>query len=327
MPKVSVIIPVYNHYQYLAEAIQSVKAQTFSDYEIIVVNDGSTKDVEEIEALCLRENASYIWRENGGPGAARNTGILNSRGEYLVFLDADDLILPQKLQLHVSFLDEHPGIGVVYSDGWFFRIREDGSEETVPFSDSGFLDKRLGEPGYCLERLVMGNAVPVHSAMVRRKCLDEAGLFDETLRALEDWDLLLRLADRCSFAYVDALVAKYRIGGNIVSRHVERNTIAYWRIKEKVLELDGFSSLSSKTRAECYYQGGLSALYSRADAEAACRCFRTAITIDRGHTLSRLALLLTRVLGKRALSVYRLKRALFGLRGIYKVQFPWSLGK
>ena len=108
-PKVSVIIPTYQHADFVGEAIDSALAQTYTDYEIILVNDGSTDGTKEIAAE-YRNQIKYIYQDNRGLPAARNTGILASKGEYMAFLDADDVWLPNKLKLEVEFLDMHPSV-------------------------------------------------------------------------------------------------------------------------------------------------------------------------------------------------------------------------
>ena len=115
MPKVSVIIPAYNAARYLPEAIDSVLTQTYQDCEIILVDDGSTDDTAEVVSR-YGTRVTYVQQSNQGVGAARNTGIDLARGDYLVFQDADDVLLPGKLEVQASFLDQHPDVDAVFSD-------------------------------------------------------------------------------------------------------------------------------------------------------------------------------------------------------------------
>lgn len=244
MPKVSVIIPVYNHYQYLAEAIQSVKAQTYSDYEIVVVNDGSTEHVEETEALCRKENVIYIWRENGGPGAARNTGICSSPGEYLVFLDADDVILPHKLELQSRYLDQHPEIGLVFSDSWVW-LPEDNS--LVPFAP-----KRVASfvaAGRYLDALLLDAIFPCHACMVRKECFEKVGLFDETLRARQDRDMWLRVTEEYGVGYAKGYVAKYRMHRGSITGDRRLMTESLFQQRRIILSSSYYSRCSRGARA------------------------------------------------------------------------------
>ena len=120
MPVVSAIIPTYNFGRFLGEAIQSVLDQTFTDFELIVVDDGSTDDTREVVGSFNDSRIRYIYQENRGLPAARNTGIKASRGEYIAFLDSDDIWLTQNLELKVKSLDSHPDAGLVCSDGYNF---------------------------------------------------------------------------------------------------------------------------------------------------------------------------------------------------------------
>ena len=122
MPKVSVIIPTYQYDSFIGEAIDSVLAQTYKDYELIVVDDGSIDRTREIISK-YGSNINYIYQENKGLAAARNTGIRATKGEYLSFLDADDAWLPNKLEVEVEFLDTHPVVGMVYSNYFYFGSR------------------------------------------------------------------------------------------------------------------------------------------------------------------------------------------------------------
>ena len=116
MPKVSIIIPTYNYRKYVRNAINSVLEQSFRDFEIIVVDDGSTDDTKDIIQERYAPEVRYYYQENKGPGAARNLGLKYTRGEYIVFLDADDLFLPQNLETKITLLDEKPGISWAFSD-------------------------------------------------------------------------------------------------------------------------------------------------------------------------------------------------------------------
>jgi glycosyltransferase involved in cell wall biosynthesis len=211
-PLCSVIIPTYNHADYIERSISSALAQTLKEKEVIVVDDGSTDDTSER----LRQYAGRVTclqKENGGLGAARNTGIRMSRGTYLQFLDADDSIAPGKLQTHVSFLEAHPEVDVVYSD---CRVVDsagvEGPNASVPV-----------DPGQDVVReLLRHNLMPVHASVVRRSAVVAVGMFDECRTAQEDWDLWLRLAIRGSrFRYVSGNVAFYDQAGSLMTTNAE----------------------------------------------------------------------------------------------------------
>jgi len=169
VPKVSIIIPTYNYAHFITEAIQSVLSQTFQDFEVIVVDDGSTDNTREVLAQ-FGNKIRYIYQENRGLSAARNTGILNSSGQYLCFLDSDDSLLPEKLELQVKLLDSKVDVDLVYT--WWYLVDENGnigidsdcfpaSGEYRTFFGNLFQEnsiKFLSEPMNYPERFVEGTA-------------------------------------------------------------------------------------------------------------------------------------------------------------------------
>lgn len=216
MPEVSVIIPAYNAGRFLGEALESVLRQTFQDFEVIVVDDGSTDNTAEVVARFADSRTLYIYHEkNRGLPAARNTGICASMGKYVAFLDADDWYLPRKLEVQVSYLNEHPTTGLVAS-GWvetdaqgkMFRVVKPWPNTTRSFS---------------LKECVLGLPLVVHCVLVRREWLETVGLFDESMRWVEDTDLWLRLlAAGCQFAWLPEIVCCRRFHAHNMSREVKR---------------------------------------------------------------------------------------------------------
>lgn len=184
---VSVVIPAYNAAAYIAEAINSVLAQTFGDYEIILVNDGSpdTPQLEQAIAPYL-DRIRYIKQENRGPSAARNVGILEARGKYVAFLDSDDLWLPRHLETQLQLLQKDPSLSLVYSDG---ILTLQGAPVRRCFQNS----PQTGPATF--ESLVSENCSVVTSAVVgARQAFLQAGLFDERYNRCEDFDLWARIA-------------------------------------------------------------------------------------------------------------------------------------
>ena len=201
---ISVIIPNYNTSQYLKEAISSVYNSNIKEYEIIVVDDGSTDDylsvIKDFEHL---QNFKFIRQNNAGLAAARNTGIKSAAGQYLVFLDSDDLIEEDKLQIQSNMLDENPNVDVVYSRSIFF-IEDDPSKRISTLFPC--------PSGIILEKLLAGNFIHVNSAMVRSSAIEKVNNFDSDLRALEEWDLWLRMATEGSiFIFYDKILSSVRI--------------------------------------------------------------------------------------------------------------------
>jgi glycosyltransferase involved in cell wall biosynthesis len=202
MPKVSIVIPFFNAIKYLPETIETVFKQTYSDYEVVIVNDGSTEDIEGWVKKLNHPKVRLINQENKGCSEARNTGIRQSSGDYIAFLDADDLWHPTKLEKQVRVLDEHPETGLVYT--WSDLIDEQGRRtgRTARPTAEGKVWENLIE-----ENLVGGGSVP----LIRRGCLEASGLFDQNLVSfLEDWDLWLRLALLTEFRVVPEALMYYR---------------------------------------------------------------------------------------------------------------------
>jgi len=191
MPKVSVIIPTYNYGKYIEKAIDSVLAQTYKDFEIIVVDDGSTDNTREIIETKYKDKVRYFYQENSGAPVARNKGIKESKGEYLVFLDADDWFMPENLEKKVAFLDNNAGYGWVYSDGYY--VNKEGEIIDKASNRFSFSNRKL-EGNISFELFSMGNYIAMDSVLMRKECINEVGPFNETLPAYHDYELWLRLS-------------------------------------------------------------------------------------------------------------------------------------
>lgn len=204
---VSVIIPCYNQGPYLGEAIESVLRQSDTHFEIIVINDGSTDDTSEVVA-CYRQ-ARCIEQPNQGLSAARNVGIRASKGKYLVFLDADDRLLPGALQAGSAYLNAHQTC--VFVSGHHQNIAADGSPLRPPHLA-------------CVEQehyraLLRGNYIGMHATvMYRREIFDVVGGFDTSLAACEDYHLYLRIARTYAIGCHHQLTAEYRRHDGSMSR-------------------------------------------------------------------------------------------------------------
>ena len=197
-PLVSVIIPTYNRETLIRKAIDSVLAQTYRQWEIVVVDDGSEDNTKDVVLSYKNENIFYIYQENRGIAAARNTGIKNSRGSFIAFLDSDDYWRPNKLEKQMKLFFEHPEYGMVASQ--CASIRTDGTFRKR---------NRRGKSGWVLEDLFKANFIRTSSAIVKRECLDKVGLFDETLKEGEEYDLWLRIASKYPIGFVNEPLAVY----------------------------------------------------------------------------------------------------------------------
>lgn len=225
MPRVSIIIPAFNAVATIHETLDSVLQQTVRDIEIIVVDDGSTDATAAAVMPYLGASVTLVQQPNKGLSAARNTGIAHATGELLLFLDADDLILPDYLACQVSVLTAHPETCVACCD---FRYFPDGfPQQWRPHSLAPV------QP-YPLSQLLAGNVLPVHTAVVRRTTIDRVGPFDESLTALEDWDLWLRIAlDGGRFQYHPRILALYRQRAGSLSKSLELNARCAVQVLDK----------------------------------------------------------------------------------------------
>lgn len=201
-PRVSVVIPAYNAERCIGEAIQSVLKQSYREWEVVVVDDGSTDRTSEVVAG-FGERVRYLRQTNAGAAAARNAGIREARGELIAFLDADDVWLPDKLQLQVAYLDAHPETALVYAD--VQMQREDG--RLLP---SYLAEKKHAGSGRIFDAVVQEYFIHTSSTLIRRSCLEEVGGFDPALKTAEDRDLWLRLAYRWPVGLVEQPLALVR---------------------------------------------------------------------------------------------------------------------
>ncbi len=210
MPQVSVIIPTYNRAHLVGDAIQSALNQIFSDLEIIVVDDGSTDNTTEVVQRFHDPRIKYLRRENGGPAAARNTGLAIASGAYISFLDSDDLLLPETLLLQLDGLGSSDLNGLVY--GQYYVISSPGEARYL----HDIYDDNIG-----LRQLLLGPQFVWPTVLIRRSWLEKTGGFDETLRIGEEWELTLRLAMAgCQFVCVKKPLAIIRVQPHSLSREL-----------------------------------------------------------------------------------------------------------
>ncbi len=234
--KVSVIIPTYNRAKYICQAIESVLQQTVDDIEIIVIDDGSTDNTKEVIKPYM-EKIRYVYAENGGAAHARNKGMEIARGEYISFLDSDDLYYAYKTELQTSFMDRFPDIGMVYSeftafgdDGFLkeYHIKEYHSPayskkhftyENIFTESLTFMEAGLDIDGGLDRKIYMGNIfetylnnvfVFTNSIMFRRDSLEAVGMLDERYRLYDLSDFVLRLCRNCRVAFIDIPTYKLR---------------------------------------------------------------------------------------------------------------------
>ena len=232
-PLVSVIIPAYNCARYLPVAIESVLQQTYPATEIIVIDDGSTDETPEV--LLRYPSVIAIRQSNCGLSNARNQGIRRCSGEFVALLDGDDIWPETKLRDQMTFMLEHPEIGVLFGDAR--RFADNGWTEPTLFTryslDAAFFgsDYLVVDP---VKKLLPMNFIPVGTALARKRCLLEAGLFDENFRRVEDWDIWLRIALQAKFAYSRKVWKLKRSHDSNLSNNTEAMTIAAIAAMEKL---------------------------------------------------------------------------------------------
>jgi len=212
MPTISVVVPAYNGERTILETIKSIQQQTFSDFELIVINDGSTDRTLEPLATVEDPRLKVFSYENGGLPVARNRGIARSTGEFITFIDADDLWTPDKLELQLAALQQHPEAGVAYS--WTLVMDEKG--------EGFYPGKSVSFEGNVYPQLLLSNFIASGSnVMLRREAITSVGEFDPTLRSCEDWDYWLRVAALWSFVVVPKYQILYRQSSGAMSSKVE----------------------------------------------------------------------------------------------------------
>jgi glycosyltransferase involved in cell wall biosynthesis len=231
MLKVSVVITCYNYGKYLVSALESALHQTCKDIEIILVNDGSTDSTDEIARLYGElPNLKYIKQNNAGQANAKNVGIRNCTGEFIAFLDADDLWSPDKLEKQMLLFDDRE-VGVVYCRAKYFDENNDLFEYDMT---SRYLQPQRG---MVTEWLFFDNFVQFSSTVVRKECLERFGLFDETLKMGIDWDLWLRISTAYHFDFIDERLFYYRMGhSGQMSKDLSERHRCSDRIMKKFLE-------------------------------------------------------------------------------------------
>ncbi len=203
--KVSVVITCYKYAHYLPLAMDSVLRQTHRNVEVIMVNDGSPDNTDEVMQRYLPDpRVVYIKQENAGQAVAKNNGIARATGEYIAFLDADDIWADDKLAKQLP-LFANPEVGVVYCRVNY--MDENGKPHALQA-------RELLEPksGWIVEHLFKDNLIPFCAAVVRRECFAKVGVMDTSFRMGIDWDLWLRMSVRYQFAYVDEALLRYRVG-------------------------------------------------------------------------------------------------------------------
>lgn len=244
-PLLSVIIPTYNHARFLPQAVKSVFDQTYQNFEIIVVDDGSTDNTRETAQNYSKDcRFRYIYQENRGLAASRNTGLRTVQGEYVAFLDADDVFLPRKLEIQLDWFETHPSCGMVFSGFYFMNDQGELIRAHEPWLDVPTLE---------VKDLLFGNPTSVHAVLVKKQWLDRVGGFDETLRRIEDWDIWLRVVHAgCKVEWVKEIVCGYRLSPGQMTKDATAQKHVSKRVMDKFFQQEGLPVELKALQTEVY---------------------------------------------------------------------------
>lgn len=229
MPMFDVIVPAYNAARFLPMALDSVITQSYKDWRIILVDDGSSDETPAVAARYVEQLGSkllYIHQANRGLPAARNVAIANSSAELLALLDADDIWLPKRLEESLKCFEGRPEVGLSYG----FNSRIDAAGEVV----DTFTNQSRFPEGHVAPYIYMRTMnLPCPTVTFRRKCVDAIGTFDESMKATEDRDLWLRIAQRYTVALVPKVIALYRISPQAMTTDPDRMLKAQLQFVQK----------------------------------------------------------------------------------------------
>jgi len=226
--RVSAVITAYNSEAYIADAINSILKQTRVVDEILVVDDGSTDGTRRVVAEFAEQGIKYIQQPNSSAGAARNRGIRETSGDFIAFLDADDMWLEEKTRLQVQYLEEHPNAALVSSFARWWNVDKD----TVRISGTPVKSMKSLRREIFIHNLI-GNPSMV---MVRRSALEEQGVFDDAIRWGQDWELWIRLIERYDAAVIPEPLILYRWHSDNLS-HVRRweRLLSFWNVSRNAI--------------------------------------------------------------------------------------------
>lgn len=219
MPRVSILLTCYNHLKYLPVAWQGVVDQTFTDWEVIAIDDGSTDGTREwLDQLTAKDNVRVILTEtNLGTYGALNRALAEAKGEFIAILNDDDVWAPTKLEKQVALMVARPEVGLVHTEGWFI----DGEGRERKDSPLGFAFPRF-ETGDLVAALIYENKVIASAALARRVCFEKLGGFNDAYFGSGDWEMWMRIAEEWAVGCVPEPLTFYRVHGANASHKLER---------------------------------------------------------------------------------------------------------
>jgi glycosyltransferase involved in cell wall biosynthesis len=229
-PKVSVVIATHNRAALLPETVESVLKQRFQDFELIIVDDGSTDQTRDV-LRAYEDRIHYVHQENRGPSAARNLGVRLARAPWIAIQDSDDLCAGGHLEILHRYAAEHPEYGMIFANGAYVTGKEHNRETIIP----GRKSQRLARHGVRLGDLFDKSIVRLQASLISKKCYDAVGGHDESLRISMDLDLGFRIFMRYPIAYLDEVVFYYRKHEGNTGRNQELRLLENIRVIEKLL--------------------------------------------------------------------------------------------
>jgi glycosyltransferase involved in cell wall biosynthesis len=225
MPRVSILLTCYNHIRYLPVAWESIWSQTFTDFEVIAIDDGSKDGTREWLSAQTQPAKVILNEKNLGTYGSLNRALEAATGEFVAVLNDDDVWAPEKLQRQVELMDSHSQVGLVHTDGWFI----DGDGKRMEGTPLGFEFPRF-ETGDVLLDLVYQNKIIASAALVRRECFEKLGGFNEGYFGSGDWEMWFRVAEQWQVGFVPEPLTFYRVHGANASHKLDR----IWRDDEKL---------------------------------------------------------------------------------------------
>lgn len=274
MPKVSVIIPTHNSAQHLPDAIDSILKQTYQDFEIVVIDDGSTDNTKEIVEKYIQTHGSkirYVYQKNKGVGSARNKGIDESRGTYITFLDSDDVILSNSLLRREQFLNKNPDTSLVFTD-YYFITRESNTMNHPRLSENKFLNLSKGtilsikddeivfnQDFYC--KFLEFSPLPIFmgTVMMRKEIINAIGLFRTDVSVGEDNDYWLRIISKYKAGFINQPLSCYQNIHSTLTRRTESYNLDCIKIYTEIYSgnrKNKIRTLAKKKLASACYELG-----------------------------------------------------------------------
>jgi glycosyltransferase involved in cell wall biosynthesis len=259
MPNISVIIHTYNNEKFIRETIESVLLQSYKDYEIIVVDDGSTDNTRSA-LIPYMDKIRYHYKENGGIASAKNAGVSLSKAEFIAFLDHDDLWVPDKLKIQMEYFNKNPQVRLVYSKYTSFR---DGKElRTKP---------EKGYSGWIFKELLSKSFIQTSTVVVKRECLNAVGSYDESFTLGDEYDMFLRISKRFQCGFVDKGLTRYRVHETNASKNDflfdKENLGVFKKIYNNITDLDGKEKKILRKRIARYSMKVAEGLYRQGQRE------------------------------------------------------------